>query len=756
MSESINDSVSEKNLYCANCWHIVEDLDSQYCSTCGVNLQSWTDASSSTHTADGTMANNTIVLNQSPITLGRGAQNDIQLSHPAVSEHHARLEWRPEAEAWFVVDEASAKGTYINYSQVPPGLEGQPINASSDILWIAPYAFRLVGGEQQQRRFEPAHLRLDAVNLVRNVKLADKRKTHILNLEPTPLSFRPGEFVALVGGSGAGKSTLMKALLGLEVAQQGTVFVSGRPFIDDGHTQRFAAMQSIVGYVPQDDVMHRELTPLEALDTVARLRLSPDLSRDERLTAIQQTLETVELWPHRNKLIRQLSGGQRKRVNIALELLAQPRLLFLDEPTSGLDPGLDLAVMELLRTWATNPDDPRTIILVTHATENVTSCKYVAFLAAGGFVAYFGPPDKALAYFGVTRFAEIYRQVGQYQLPDKLSSDKNQGGESTAPDVHHLVERFKSSPDYFQFVSARQLSEPEMLNSAHINEVQADSRRWLPLDASAREQFWQQLGILTTRYWKLLRRDRMNFIVLLLQGLLVAGLLWAVARPDTFQPRGAENAQTVLFIMACAAVWLGILNGTKEIVKEQDIYARERRYGLNAASYVLSKVLLLGAVGAFQIGTLLLIISFQIPFPDRGALGAWSPAWFEWFITLELALVAGLTLGLFLSALSKSVDAATAVMFVLLLIQVMFAGLFFEDAAWANSLSLFTFSRWGLEGIGTTANLNGLLQEAVGNSFRPDQDYTFSAVHLLFRWAILTGYAALFIGAASFRQSRKH
>jgi len=207
--------------------------------------------------------------------------------------------------------------------------------------------------------------------------------------------------------------------------------------------------------------------------------------------------------------------------------------------------------------------------------------------------------------------------------------------------------------------------------------------------------------------------------------------------------------------MACAAVWLGILNGTKEIVKEQDIYARERRYGLNAASYVLSKVLLLGAVGAFQIGTLLLIISFQIPFPDRGALGAWSPAWLEWFITLELALVAGLTLGLFLSALSKSVDAATAVMFVLLLIQVMFAGLFFEDAAWANSLSLFTFSRWGLEGIGTTANLNGLLQEAVGNSFRPDQDYEFTAVHLLIRWAILGGFIAILTAATSWRQTKK-
>lgn len=743
-------------MYCANCWHAIETPDSQFCPTCGVNLQAWAEATSSSLPAGAAMADNAIVLNQSPITLGRGAQNDIQLAHPAVSEQHARLEWRPEAEAWFVVDEASAKGTFINYAQVPQGLEGQAINAASDILWIAPYAFRLVAGEQQQSHFEPAHLRLDAVELLRTVKLAGRKTpTHILNLQPTPLSFRPGEFIALVGGSGAGKSTLMKALLGLDVAQQGTVFVSGRPFIQEGRTQRFAAMQAIVGYVPQDDVMHRELTPLEALDTVARLRLSPDLSRDERLAAIQETLETVELWPHRDKLIRQLSGGQRKRVNIALELLAQPRLLFLDEPTSGLDPGLDLAVMELLRTWATNPDDPRTIVLVTHATENVTSCKYVAFLAAGGYVVYFGPPAKALDYFGVDRFAEIYRQVGQYQLPDLVSSDSNQAAEPALPDVHQLVDRFTSSPDFFQYVSARQLSEPEMPEPAGTHEAQADSRRWLPFDGATRERFWQQLGILTARYWKLLRRDRMNFIVLLLQGLLVAGLLWAVARPDTFQPRGAENAQTVLFIMACAAVWLGILNGTKEIVKEQDIYARERRYGLNAAAYVISKLLLLGTVGAFQMGTLLLIIGYQIPFPARGALGAWSPAWLEWFITLELTLVAGLALGLFLSAMSKSVDSATAVMFVLMLIQVMFAGIFFEDAAWADSLSLVTFSRWGLEGVGTTANLNDLLQQAMGSSFRPNQAYAFTAVHLLIRWAILGGFIGFLTIATSWRQAKK-
>lgn len=747
MSESLHDAPAA---VCQNCW---QELDAsatyQFCPTCGVELRM--DGHAVAADARGTV--NPLPLDRAGIAIGRDEANDVQLDHPAVSARHARLEWREQEGIWVVVDENSARGTFINYEQVPPGPEGRPIQPETDILWIAPYAFRLVGpGANAPARFEPARLRVDAVGLVRTVrheKTGDR--IHILNLEKTPLSFRPGEFIALVGGSGAGKSTLMKALLGLAPAQEGTVYIGGRPFIQDGEARRFSAMHTVVGYVPQDDVVHHELTPLEALDYVTRFRLSPDLTREERLAYIQETLETVDMWPHRDKLISKLSGGQRKRVNIALELLARPRLLFLDEPTSGLDPGLDLSVMELLRAWATDPADPRTIILVTHATENVTSCKYVAFLASGGFVVYFGPPQKALDYFGVERFAAIYRQVGQYQMPGLATGEEEDGA---APDVRTLVERFERSREHFQYVASRSI-EDAAVDAADPAVSREPPRRKLLPDAVARERFWRQLSILTPRYWKLLRRDRMNFIVLLLQGLLVAGLLWAVAQPDTFQPRGAANAQTVLFIMACAAAWLGILNATKEIVKEQDIYARERRYGLDAAAYLLSKVVVLAAIGAIQMGTMLFVIRYKVAFPEHGVLGAWSPVTLEWLITLELTLTAGLAIGLFLSAMSRTIDAATAVMFVLLLIQVMFAGLFFPDAEWADVLSIFTFSRWGLEALGTSADLNGLLSKAVGSAYQTDEAYTFSAGHLLARWAILAGYTGLFAALAAWKQARK-
>ena len=247
----------------------------------------------------------------------------------------------------------------------------------------------------------------------------------------------------------------------------------------------------------------------------------------------------------------------------------------------------------------------------------------------------------------------------------------------------------------------------------------------------------------------------MSFLTLLLQGFLIAGLLWAVARPDTFLPRGAENAQTVLFIMACAAVWLGILNATKEIVKEQEIYLRERRYGLDASAYVLSKLAVLAAIGALQMGTMLLIVSFRITLPEHGVFGTLSPAWLEWFVTLQLTLVAGLSAGLFLSANASSADAATAIMFVLLLIQVMFAGLFFPDARWADIFSVLTFSRWGLEAAGITADLNGLLRSVVGSSYQVDKAYTYSALHLMARWAILGGYIAVLTTGTCIRQGAK-
>jgi ABC-type multidrug transport system ATPase subunit len=232
-------------------------------------------------------------------------------------------------------------------------------------------------------------MRVDARDLSLVVGSGDKQKTI---LHSVSFSIAPREFVAIVGGSGAGKSTLMRAINGSVRTIGGQVLVNG-----DDLYQHFDAYRALLGYVPQDDILHRTLQVDRALGYVARLRLSPDSDDVKIRQRVEQALADVEMLPHRAKNVEQLSGGQRKRVSIAAELLADPSLFFLDEPTSGLDPGLEKKMMHTLRHLA---DSGRTVMLVTHATENIALCDHVIFMASGRMV-FFGPPADALSFFGL-------------------------------------------------------------------------------------------------------------------------------------------------------------------------------------------------------------------------------------------------------------------------------------------------------------------------------------------------------------------
>src|SRR5207302_1103713 len=231
-------------------------------------------------------------------------------------------------------------------------------------------------------------------------KIGNNNVTLLSNLSFT---VPPRKFVALVGGSGAGKSTLMDALNGLRPAQEGKVLYNGQDYY-----RNLAAFGTQLGYVPQDDIVHRDLTVERALYYAAKMRLPGDFTDAQIKQRINEVLEDVEMTGRRKLLISKLSGGQRKRVSIALELLANPSLFFLDEPTSGLDPGLDRKMMFLLRKLA---DKGHTIVLVTHATNNINACEYVCFLARGGRLAYYGPPNEAKQFFNKTDFAEIHSSL---------------------------------------------------------------------------------------------------------------------------------------------------------------------------------------------------------------------------------------------------------------------------------------------------------------------------------------------------------
>src|SRR6266700_1261726 len=327
-----------------------------------------------------------IPLGAPVITIGRLPENMVVLSHPQVSGRHARLE--QVQGGYRIIDIGSTNHVYVNAQPVT-----NQVLRPGDEIRIGPYKFTYTGTQLTQQD-ESKGIRIDALHLQ---KVGSK---HTILINDISIAIPQRTFVALVGGSGAGKSMLMDALNGLRPAQKGLVLYNGQDYY-----RHHAAFSTQLGYVPQDDIIHRELTVKRALYYTAKMRLPEDFTEAQIKQRIDEVLEDVEMKHRRNLLVSKLSGGQRKRVSIALELLANPSVFFLDEPTSGLDPGLDRRMMFLLRRLA---DKGHTIVLVTHATNNINACDYVCFLAQGGRLAYFGPPNEAKTYLGKTDFAEIY------------------------------------------------------------------------------------------------------------------------------------------------------------------------------------------------------------------------------------------------------------------------------------------------------------------------------------------------------------
>lgn len=746
-------SITEAHKFCARCGADLRNVERHGSSgprdTEGITRESnrsLVTTSTSENVLVPAPGQEVIVIGRDPALREAG---HCHLDHPAVSWRHAQIERRNTQ--WFIVDLHSTKGTFVNYQRVTPGPAGHLLT-ENDTVWVAPYAFRLrTTGPRGE--LQSAHMRLDAVDLYREVKVRRQTLT-ILDLRSTPLSFSPGEFIALVGGSGSGKTTLMKALNGMAPAQEGRVAIDGHVIVEGQNNAAFAAMFSIMGYVPQDDVMHRDLTVMELLRYVARLRLA-DLSPEEIASAVNEVLGSVDLSQHANKLIRQLSGGQRKRVNIAMELLAQPRLLFLDEPTSGLDPGLDLEIMTLLRNWARGTSeaqgaarsDPKTIVLVTHATENIEQCDYIAFMEPGGRLAYFGPPREAKCFFFPDRepteitYSQIYRCVAAGPPAHRQENEQ-----ATWADV------YRQSASFERYITTRQ---PKELESPAQSAVGRRVTTPLQIKAPTRAELrmvGSQFRVLAGRYARIMSRDKLNAAFLLLQAPLVALLLAAVSSPQALRPVGALDAEKVLFIMACAAVWLGIVNSTRVIVTEQDIYQRERLYGVGPVAYVLSKIAVLGSIGLVQMTLLVFFVNLAVILPKRGLIG---PIQIEYFVTLALATIAGMALGLLTSALSRTLDLANTLMFLLLIVQVIFSGLLFDPVGLAQIPASLTISRWALQALGSSSDLNTLLMGVIpGYDWNPAYRANFG--HLLMCWLILALYAITCIGLACWRQAAKH
>ncbi len=539
------------------------------------------------------------------IVIGRDPQVDVVLADPAVSRRHAKARLLPGGGCE-VVDLHSTSGSFVNGHRFD-----QHELTVGDRLQIGPFFFQF-DGQALTRIANAAGGSLRAVGIRQTVG-------EQTILQDMTIAFPPSRFIGIIGPSGAGKSSLLHAISGLWEPACGAVYVDGENVYSESRVRS-------LGFVPQEDIVHPELTIAEALRFSARLRLPRATPALELQKLLIQTMDQLGLSARADLPIARLSGGQRKRVSVGVELLSKPAILFLDEPTSGLDPATEFHLMELLRDLA---DTGCTIICTTHVMENAFLMDQLVILV-GGCLAFQGSPQAARDYFGVTKLNALYEQLMERPAQDWQRAFLEKGASA------------KSAPEF------------------------EASRKAPP--AEERRAF--ALPILLARQWAILRSDWRNFVILLGQPLVIGALvLWV-----------ADDRALVMFFAYLATLWFGCSNAAQEIVKESAIYRREQLIGVGAHAYLASKFIFLGSITIAQAlllyGTLLLG-----EFGRSGSVG-WQLA------ALLGTALAAVGIGSAISALSRTVTQAVMVVPLILIPQIIFSGFTVPAHRMTNSVRL--------------------------------------------------------------------
>jgi ABC-type multidrug transport system ATPase subunit len=557
-------------------------------------------------------------------------------------------------------------------------IEGDVWLKPNDQIRVGPYRF-ILGEDGLDRYDESRGLRVDVVGVNKWVR----KDLNIL--QDISLTIQPREFIVVVGQSGGGKSTLVDAIAGYRPATHGRVLVNGIDVY-----RHFDAIRYDIGFVPQRDIIHMELTVFQALDYAAQLRMPPDTTREERHARVQEVLEDLDLAHRKDVQISGLSGGQQKRVSIGVELLTKPGLFFLDEPTSGLDPGTETALMQLMRRLA---DQGRTIILITHATKNVMLADKVIFLARGGYLAWYGPPDEALQYFDQYR-SERDRRASEMEF-DQIYAILDDPSSGTPVE---WAKRYQSHAAYQQYVAQPLTSQGHVLTPGA---PAAPSTQRPPSERQQRRQVssLRQFFILSARNVKILTRDRFTLFLMLavppLVGLLDVVLSVLLGRnPFDVGPKGnVPNVMITLFLLALYGVLVGGVGQMREIVKEQDIYKRERLVNLKILPYVVSKIWVAGLLALYQTVAFVGIhyLAFQMP---GGVVEALTI-----YVTLTLSTMSGMMLGLFASALAPNANSASLLVIVMMIPQIVLGGALIALPGPGQYVSAFTTTRWAFEAL---------------------------------------------------------
>ena len=630
------------------------------------------------------------------IQIGRDPGNDVVLPSPNVSRYHAQVQ--RVGQRYRVEDLRSSNGTFVNDQRI----EGQVWLKPQDTIRIGQYRFEV--GKDQLARFDDSRgMRVEAVGLNKWVR-------QDLNiLQNISVAIQPREFIVVVGQSGGGKSTFVDAVAGYRPATQ-----PSKVYVNDTDIYTyFDSIRNEIGFVPQKDIIHMELTVYQALDYAAQLRMPADTTPAEREKRIEEVLADLDLTHRKDVQISGLSGGQQKRVSIGVELLTKPGLFFLDEPTSGLDPGTETALMQLMRRLA---DQGRTIILITHATKNVMLADKVIFLARGGYLAWFGPPDEALAYFDQYR-SERDRRAGKIEF-DEIYAILDDQSKGRAED---WAKRYGEGRAYKEYIA-----KPLAGKFAIHNTQQAAMTARPQAPANTRQvSSLRQFLILSARNIRILTRDKAALRLMLAAAPIVSLLdvifSFVLGRnPFDYYDGNMANVMITLFFLTIYGIMVGGMSQMREIVKEQDIYKRERLVNLKILPYVMSKIWVAALLASYQaaVYTIVHYLAFKVP---GGAV-----EFMLIYITMVLVTFAGMMLGLFASALAPNANSAPLIVIILLLPQIVLGGAVIPIPP---SINVPISSRWAFEamisitgpGSDVAADLCWKLPPDVRNSMSLDQ-----------------------------------
>ncbi|MCD8324020.1 MAG: ATP-binding cassette domain-containing protein, partial [Clostridiales bacterium] len=437
------------------------------------------------------------------ISIGRDENCDIILPHISVSKVHAKIV--RDSEGFYIADNGSTNGVVVNNQ----GVVGKQRLQEKDVIAITNSKLIFTSKAVFYCCYKSG-ISVDAAHVV--IRRGRGEKSCVTGNDIS-LHIRPGELVAIIGGSGAGKSTILNCMCGYLPPDQGEVYINGINLY-----QNFDSLKKLIGYVPQEDIVYDNLRLGDMLSYTAKLRLPKDISEAEREAAVDRAIRLVDLEEKKTSFIKSLSGGQRKRASIAVELLSDPNLLFLDEPASGLDPGTERSLMSSLREMA---DGGKTVILVTHSTLQLRMCDKIVFMGKGGNCCYFGSYEDALQFFGVSDVIDIYHLITEQSAEWRARYDAG-------------------SP--FAGKSEKVSAKPST-------------------SASGKNRF--QLPVLCSRYIRLVVNDRQRLLLLLAQAPVLAVLISLVAGGEQFEQY--EMTKSLLFALSCSALWGWMLNDIQEV-----------------------------------------------------------------------------------------------------------------------------------------------------------------------------------------------